>query len=163
MHNSLLRFSLAEKMNENFTVLLHSESNEKIQSFDPNQLKYRNNGQGNFHFVNLPWCLLCSKIKYLFIASASICRLDFLFQVKYRYLSDVRSFIFLEEASFGTKSIQERSAMAGSSSSSNSDTLSKAVSANITRILEDLLKNYDKTERPSYQDGKISKQSWNSL
>ena len=82
-----------------------------------------------------------------------------IFSSKYRYLPDVRSFIFLEEASFGAKSIQERSAMVGSSSSSSSDTLSKAVSANITRILEDLLKNYDKTERPSYQDGKISKQS----
>ena len=33
------------------------------------------------------------------------------------------------------------------------DSLSKAVSANITRILEDLLKDYDKTERPSYNEG----------
>ena len=33
------------------------------------------------------------------------------------------------------------------------DTLSKAVSANITRILEDLLEDYDKTERPSYKEG----------
>ena len=34
------------------------------------------------------------------------------------------------------------------------DTLSKAVSANITRILQDLLEDYDKTERPSYKEGK---------
>ena len=33
------------------------------------------------------------------------------------------------------------------------DSLSKAVSANITNILEDLLKDYDKTERPSYNEG----------
>ena len=33
------------------------------------------------------------------------------------------------------------------------DSLSKAVSKNITRILEDLLKDYDKTERPSYKEG----------
>ena len=36
------------------------------------------------------------------------------------------------------------------------DTLSKAVSANITRILEDLLEDYDKTERPSYKEGSHS-------
>ena len=36
------------------------------------------------------------------------------------------------------------------------DSLSKAVSANITRILEDLLKDYDKTERPSYNEGSLS-------
>ena len=35
-------------------------------------------------------------------------------------------------------------------------TLSAAVSANITGILEALLLNYDKTERPSYQDGKVN-------
>ena len=34
------------------------------------------------------------------------------------------------------------------------NTLSKAVSANITRILQDLLEDYDKTERPSYKEGK---------
>ena len=33
------------------------------------------------------------------------------------------------------------------------DSLSEAVSKNITRILEDLLKDYDKTERPSYKEG----------
>ena len=33
------------------------------------------------------------------------------------------------------------------------ESLSKAVSKNITRILEDLLKDYDKTERPSYKEG----------
>ena len=35
------------------------------------------------------------------------------------------------------------------------ESLSKAVSKNITRILEDLLKDYDKTERPSYKEGQI--------
>ena len=35
------------------------------------------------------------------------------------------------------------------------DSLSKAVSKNITMILEDLLKDYDKTERPSYNEGQI--------
>ena len=34
------------------------------------------------------------------------------------------------------------------------ESLSKAVSRNITLILEDLLKDYDKTERPSYKEGK---------
>ena len=34
--------------------------------------------------------------------------------------------------------------------------ISAALSANITMILEDLLKNYDKTERPSFQKGKSS-------
>ena len=33
------------------------------------------------------------------------------------------------------------------------ESLSKAVSKNITRILEDLLKDYDKNERPSYKEG----------
>ena len=33
------------------------------------------------------------------------------------------------------------------------ESLSKAVSRNITMILEDLLKDYDKTERPSYKEG----------
>ena len=33
------------------------------------------------------------------------------------------------------------------------ESLSKAVSKNITRILEDLLKDYDNTERPSFKDG----------
>ena len=33
------------------------------------------------------------------------------------------------------------------------ESLSKAVSKNITSILEDLLKDYDKTERPSFKDG----------
>ena len=36
------------------------------------------------------------------------------------------------------------------------ESLSKAVSRNITMILEDLLKDYDKTERPSYKEGKKS-------
>ena len=36
------------------------------------------------------------------------------------------------------------------------DTLSKAVSANITKILEDLLQDYEKTERPSYKEGQIT-------
>ena len=35
------------------------------------------------------------------------------------------------------------------------ESLSKAVSENITRILEDLLKDYDKNERPSYKEGQI--------
>lgn len=99
-----------------------------------------------FHFVKFSMMFGFARIKYftsIFIT----------------YLSDVSNFIFLEEESFVPKVVQERSAMVGSSSSSSSDTLSKAVSANITRILEDLLKNYDKTERPSYQDGEISKQS----
>ena len=149
LHNSLLRFSLAEKMNENYTILLHSESNEKIQTYKPNQLKDRNNGQGN------PLPLLHVKFSMMF----DFARIKYFTSIFITYLSDVSNFIFLEEESFVPKAVQERSAMVGSSSSSSSDTLSKAVSANITRILEDLLKNYDKTERPSYQDGEISKQS----
>ena len=35
------------------------------------------------------------------------------------------------------------------------DSMSKAVSKNITMILEDLLKDYDKTERPSFKEGQI--------
>ena len=33
--------------------------------------------------------------------------------------------------------------------------ISAALSENITMILEDLLKNYDKTERPSFKQGKF--------
>ena len=36
--------------------------------------------------------------------------------------------------------------------------LSEAFSRNITRILEDLLENYDKTERPAFQEGKMVNQ-----
>ena len=47
--------------------------------------------------------------------------------------------------------------------SSSSDSLSKAVSSNITNILESLLKNYDKTERPSFQNGEPTKVNVNIL
>ena len=33
------------------------------------------------------------------------------------------------------------------------DNLSKAVSANISAILEELLEDYDETERPSFKEG----------
>ena len=49
-----------------------------------------------------------------------------------------------------TKSSRKRS-----SGQAMEESLSKAVSKNITRILEDLLKDYDKTERPSFKDGKL--------
>ena len=39
--------------------------------------------------------------------------------------------------------------------------LSEAFSRNITRILEDLLENYDKTERPAFQEGKMVNQKKN--
>ena len=68
--------------------------------------------------------------------------------------------IFLEEESFESRPKVARSALV-TSSRSNSESLSKAVSANITRILEDLLKNYDKTERPSFQDGEMIKAKFN--
>ena len=42
-----------------------------------------------------------------------------------------------------------------SSFQAGEESLSKAVSKNITRILEDLLKDYDKTERPSFKDGTL--------
>ena len=41
-----------------------------------------------------------------------------------------------------------------SSRQAGEESLSKAVSKNITRILEDLLKDFDKTERPSFKEGK---------
>ena len=47
--------------------------------------------------------------------------------------------------------------------SSSADSLSKAVSSNITNILESLLKDYDKTERPSYQNGEPTKVNVNIL
>ena len=43
------------------------------------------------------------------------------------------------------------------------ESLSKAVSKNITRILEDLLKDYDKTERPSFKEGKPTQVRVNTL
>ena len=47
--------------------------------------------------------------------------------------------------------------------SASADSLSKAVSSNITSILESLLKDYDKTERPSYQSGEPTKVRVNIL
>ena len=41
----------------------------------------------------------------------------------------------------------------GGRAATTEESLSKAVSANITSILEDLLKDYDKTERPSFNEG----------
>ena len=36
--------------------------------------------------------------------------------------------------------------------------VSEAISSNITRILEGLLKDYDKTERPGFKTGKSAKE-----
>ena len=41
------------------------------------------------------------------------------------------------------------------------ESVSDAISSNITRILEGLLKDYDKTERPGFKTGKCGRQSLN--
>ena len=41
------------------------------------------------------------------------------------------------------------------STSKSEESVSDAISSNITRILEGLLKDYDKTERPGFKTGKF--------
>ena len=67
----------------------------------------------------------------------------------FKKLNSVTSFFFMEKES---KPSRKRS-----SCQTGEESLSKAVIKNITRILEDLLKDYEKTERPSVKDGKVLK------
>ena len=68
--------------------------------------------------------------------------------------------IFVDSSEFETVDLE---GVRQTRASSSSDSLSKAVSSNITNILESLLKNYDKTERPSFQNGEPTKVNVNIL
>ena len=53
-----------------------------------------------------------------------------------------------------TNEIQRSRRRRRRSNSKSEESVSDAISSNITRILEGLLKDYDKTERPGFKTGK---------